>query len=184
MIPWRRVASLVLALSLWSAAARAADPREIDAREAFVTGHYQRALDLFGKLYAETLHPTYLRNIARCYQKLGDADHALASFHDYLRRVPELPARDRAEIDEYLAEMEALKRQQGAPPVPRATVPGPAISASAISGPPPAEPPHPRRWWLWTGLAVAVAGAALVAGVVLTRPSDAGCPPGLTCYRP
>jgi hypothetical protein len=181
-----RLAALVLALSLWSATARAADPREIDAREAFVTGHYQKALELFGKLYAETLHPTYLRNIARCYQKLGDADHALTTFHDYLRKVPELPARDRAEIDEYVAEMEALKRKQ-APPgpmVPRAatSAPAPAISAPALSAPP--ESPHPSRWWLWTGLAVVVAGAAVVAGVVLTRPADAGCPAGSSCYRP
>jgi hypothetical protein len=52
------------------AAAKSKDKREIKAREAFAQGHYEEALDLFAKLYAEKLHPTYLRNIGRCYQNL------------------------------------------------------------------------------------------------------------------
>jgi len=51
------------------AASKAKDSRELRAREDFATGHYQEAIDLYGKLYAEKLHPTYLRNIGRCYQK-------------------------------------------------------------------------------------------------------------------
>jgi hypothetical protein len=49
----------------------APDPRELKAREDFAGGRYQEALDLFARLYAESLHPNYLRNIGRCYQNLG-----------------------------------------------------------------------------------------------------------------
>ena len=52
-------------------AAKAADnATELKAREAFAAGRYEDALNLFAKLYAETLHPVYLRNIGRCHQKL------------------------------------------------------------------------------------------------------------------
>jgi hypothetical protein len=167
----------------------------VEAREAFVTGRYQQALDLFGKLYAETLHPTYLRNIGRCYQGLGDADHAVSAFRDYLRKVPQLSAKERAEIDEYIAEMEALKRKQeeqaraaGPGPAPAARPdPGPpplAVNAAALAPAAPAEKAGGTRWWLWTGLAVVAAGAAIAAGVILTRPADASCPMGSRCYRP
>ena len=67
-----------------AAPAKAISPRELEAREAFVTGEYRRALGLFGKLYAETLHPTYLRNVGRCHQMLGDADKAINTFREYL----------------------------------------------------------------------------------------------------
>src|SRR6185436_14048926 len=105
---------VVVGWCLPAPAAPPADRREIEAREAYVTGHYERALELFGKLYAETLHPTYLRNIGRCYQNLRDPDRAIATFRDYLRKAPALSANERAEIDGYIAEMEALKRQQEA----------------------------------------------------------------------
>ena len=62
-------------------ASAATDPRELKAREDFAAGRYQQALDLFAKLYAEKLHPNYLRNIGRCYQNLGDpgtCDHQLS----------------------------------------------------------------------------------------------------------
>ena len=66
--------------------AMAADQRELKAREAFAAQRYQDALDLFAKLYAETLHPIYLRNIGRCYQKLGQPVKAIDAFQEYLVR--------------------------------------------------------------------------------------------------
>ena len=72
--------------------AMAADQRELKAREAFAAQRYQDALDLFAKLYAETLHPIYQRNIGRCYQNMGQPDNAITSFREYLRRAKNLPA--------------------------------------------------------------------------------------------
>src|ERR1700748_1980236 len=78
-----------LALGAQSAvggAAHAADKTELKAREAFAAGKYDDALELFAKLYAETLHPVYLRNIGRCYQKLQKPDQAIDKFREYLAK--------------------------------------------------------------------------------------------------
>jgi tetratricopeptide (TPR) repeat protein len=157
-------------------------------REAFVTGRYERALELFGKLYAETLHPTYLRNIGRCYQNLHDPDRAISTFRDYLRKAPALSAKERGEIDGYIAEMEALQRKQAGEARP---APAEPVHLAARPEPPPppmvtarlAPEPAPSRWWLWTGLGVVVA-AGVVTAVLLARKSDAPCPMETMCYRP
>ena len=57
------------------------------ARESFAAGRYDEALEIFAKLYAETLNPIYLRNIGRCHQKLKQPDKAIDAFHDYLPRA-------------------------------------------------------------------------------------------------
>jgi hypothetical protein len=201
----------VLAAGLCAAEARAAtDPREIAAREDFVAGRYQQALDLFAKLYAETLHPVYLRNIGRCYQGLGEPDRAINSFHDYLRKMKGITPDERAEIDGYIKEMEALKGEReaaatGAKPTPAASPPAPvqplALNAPTPKGdtnvsvvvstnpaPPPSEStPIYGRWWFWA----AVVGVAAAAGVgiaaaagAFTHTQDATCPMGITCGGP
>jgi hypothetical protein len=40
------------------AAPKAKESRELQAREAFATGRYQEAIELYGKLYAETMPTT------------------------------------------------------------------------------------------------------------------------------
>jgi len=203
-----KVVALVtcLALALLSARAGAAtDPREIKAREDFVGGRYQEALDLFAKLYAETLHPNYLRNIGRCYQNLGEPDRAITSFRDYLRKGKDISPAEHAEIDGYIAEMEALKRQRAAasesPPAtehPAPVVPLPS-EGSSNTGPTAAAPiviaqpaPAPQteaqtplygRWWFWAligGVVAAGLGVAAAAGV-FTKTQDAPCPMGFSC---
>jgi tetratricopeptide (TPR) repeat protein len=182
--------AIFLVLVGWCAPALGAPPadrREIDAREAFVTGRYQQALELFGKLYAETLHPTYLRNVGRCYQNLREPERAISTFRDYLRKVPALPAKERAEVEGFIAEMEVLQRQQAAEAHPAAPPrlaarPEPAPPPMITAAPPPPEPSH-SRWWLWTGLGAIVA-AGVVTTLLVTRKSDAPCPMGITCYRP
>ena len=170
----------------------AVDQRELRAREAYAVGRYQEALDLFGKLYAETLHPNYLRNIGRCYQNLGDPDRAIVSFRDYLRKSKTLSADERVEIDGYIKEMEDLKaKRQSAkaaeaaeaangsakPPVaPPSVVPAANAPTSPSSGTPgtdltarpgpaaPADEAQPlyTRWWFWTAIGGA---AALTLGI-------------------
>src|SRR3569832_2537846 len=80
----RTVGGFVAALAL-AAVARPVvaevDHREMKAREDFAAGRYQDALDIFVKLYAEKLHPNYLRYIGRCYQNLGDPAKAVSSFN-------------------------------------------------------------------------------------------------------
>jgi tetratricopeptide (TPR) repeat protein len=184
------------------AAPKAKESRELRAREAFATGRYQEAIELYGKLYAEKLHPTYLRNIGRCYQKLKEPEKAIDSFRDYLGRVKNLSASERSEIDGYIAEMEALKKQQDADkaalaaPAPAAaprvapapnlqpTAPAPKTQLLATTPPPaPESPPFYKRAWFWGAaagvVAVGVVGALWAAGV-FSKSSD-GCAGRATC---
>ena len=90
------------------AASKHVDKREVDARQAFAAGKYQEALDLYAQLYADNVHPTYLRNIGRCYQNLQQPNKAINAFRDYLRQAKGVGAAERSEIDGYIAEMEAM----------------------------------------------------------------------------
>jgi hypothetical protein len=166
---------------------------ELKAREAFAAGRYEDALGLFAKLYAETLHPVYLRNIGRCHQKLRQPEKAIDKFHEYLAKEKKITADERKEIDGYIKEMEVLRDEQAkqAAPPPPANPPPPPVqpinqqqpppnyyaapppppppttttSGTLVSQPPPAEQDSPiyKKWWFWTGI-----GAAVAAGVVVT----------------
>ena len=85
---------------------------EFQAREAFAAGRYDEALNRFAKLYAQTLHPVYLRNIGRCHQKMREPEKAIDAFQDYLAKGKNIPADERAEIEGYIKEMQALAAQQ------------------------------------------------------------------------
>ena len=204
----------ILALALVIGAARAAvaaDARELKAREEFAAGRYQQALDLFAKLYAETLHPVYLRNIGRCYQNLGDPDKAIISFRDYLRKHKAITADERAEVEGFINEMEAMKKQRAGaeapppPPVaepaapPRSTLtsvpaapepqssgraPEALVSAPAAPASEAASSPVYTRWWFWTIVGAAAVGAGLgiaAATGAFTTTQNAGCRTGYSC---
>jgi hypothetical protein len=160
------------------------DPRELQAREAFAASRYREALDLYAKLYAEKLHPTYLRNIGRCHQNMGNPEEAIASFRDYLRKAQGLPPSERQEVEGFISEMEALRekqkqdqaRQQAPQPVVAVAPPpvapaGPAAQPAGVnlqdaSTQPQAEPSPPfyKRPWFWVATGV-VAAAAVVTGL-------------------
>src|SRR5215471_2307371 len=105
------VAVLVMALSVGGAAAATAPDRQMEmkAREAFAAGRYDEALELFAKLYAESLHPVYLRNIGRCHQKMREPQKAIDAFQDYLAKTKKITAEERSEIEGYIREMEAMR---------------------------------------------------------------------------
>jgi hypothetical protein len=174
---------------------RPKDSREMQAREAYAAGNYKEALDIYTKLYAEKLHPTYLRNIGRCYQNLQDPDRAISSFHEYLRKAKDIPADERTEVEGYIKEMENLQRQNAAAaeaakpapqPLPVAVQPQPVQPALVVQEPASAPEPEPvpfyKKGWFW-----GVAGAVVVAGVVTglavggVFSSKSRCPAGFTC---
>jgi tetratricopeptide (TPR) repeat protein len=185
-------AALLLALAFsFSAAAHAAGDKgvEMKARTHFAAGEYKEALDLYARLYAETMHPTYLRNIGRCHQNLGNADKAISSFREYLRKARDLTPEERAEVEGYIKEMEQLKQTNGsstatAPPPPAA----PRTEAPPPAAPPPPEPapalvgtptvtasgtrdddagPFYTRLWFW-GVVAGVAAAGVVTALLLS----------------
>jgi hypothetical protein len=143
-------AVLVLVLAL-AGAAQADHAGEMKARESFAAGRYDEALEIFAKLYAETLNPIYLRNIGRCQQKLKQPDKAIDAFHDYLAKGgKKISADEKAEINGYIKEMEALRdeqasKQQAPPPVAVAPPPAPVqpIQSAQPEGPPPGYTAEP-----------------------------------------
>lgn len=86
------------------------DPREQTARAFFATGKYQDAIQIYAQMFAERPHPNHLYNIGRCYQNMGDPDHAIPSFREYLRKG-KIDAAGRKEVEGYITEMEALKEK-------------------------------------------------------------------------
>jgi len=196
-------AALLLALALASsAAAHAAGDGgpELKARTHYAAGEYKEALEIYARLYAETMHPTYLRNIARCHQNLGNADKAISSFREYLRKARDLTPEQRAEVEGYIKEMEQLKETKSSstsapPPVaPPPPAPAPvAIPAApalgepspALVGPPTVTAsatrddggPFYTRVWFW-GVVAGVAAASVVTAVLLTRDSGETMKPG------
>jgi hypothetical protein len=207
----RRIVVGFVAVVALAAVARPAaaevDRREMKAREDFGAGRYQDALDLFVKLYAEKLHPNYLRNIGRCYQNLGDPDKAISSFREYLRKAKNVTPDERAEVEGYIKEMEELKKQreQAATPPPPPPVqplpsavtpppvtdttpatPPPSLTLNNPPPPPPEEESHPvyTKWWFWTIIGVVVVGGGLggaAAAGVFTKTKDAPCGAGMMC---
>ncbi len=186
---------MVLPAEPAQAAAKHTDRREIKARQAFASGQYQQALDLYAELYADKVHPTYLRNIGRCYQNLREPEKAINAFHDYLRQAKGLTGAERSEIEGYIKEMEDLQKQQAAadgaaaapPPAPAPAVPlvppvEPDVPAAhgniLVTNSEPAEPPPTtpfyKKAWFWGVVGVAVAGAVvggLYAGGVFSKSS-------------
>ena len=144
-------AVLVMLLGL-GGTAHADHATEMKARESFAAGRYDEALQTFAKLYAETLNPIYLRNIGRCQQKLKQPDKAIDAFHDYLiKGGKKISADEKAEINGYIKEMEALRdeqasKQQAAPPPvspPSAAPVQPIPAAPPPEGPPPGYTAQP-----------------------------------------
>jgi hypothetical protein len=152
---------VVLSLSGMVGVAHADHAGEMKARETFAAGRFDEALEMFAKLYAETLNPIYLRNIGRCHQKLREPQKAIDAFHDYLAKGKKISADERAEIDGYIKEMEALRDEQAkqaapppppvqpiAPPQPNGNPPpGYGAPPPGYAAPPPggyaAQPPQP-----------------------------------------
>jgi tetratricopeptide (TPR) repeat protein len=196
--------ALGVLISISGSVTAAGDPRELKAREEFGAGRYEAALDIFAKLYAETLHPVYLRNVARCYQNLGQPDRAITSFHEYLRKAKNITAADREEVEGYIKEMEALKQEQEAAAA-KTVAPAPPVPAAA---PPPQQPEKPQalvvraapqaehaeeshpiysRWWFWAavgGVVAAGVGVAAAAGAFTKTQADPPCPTtmGFSCH--
>jgi len=183
------------------AAAKPDNAAEMKAREAFAAGRYEEALELFAKLYAQTLHPVYLRNIARCHQKLRQPEKAIDQFREYLAKEKKISADERKEIDGYIKEMEALRDEQARQAAPPPNNPPPPVVTPVNNPPPPppnyyppppppttsgmlvAQPPPPQaeapiytKWWFWTGIGVIVAGSIVAAILLSGGTNRPNCP--------
>ncbi len=175
---WHPLLAIIILLLAGRVNAQQSDDRESKARELFGVGRYGDALEIYGKLYAETTHPTYLRNIGRCYQNLGQPEKAVSSFREYLRQAKDLSADQRRVVEGYIHEMEELQRSRTASaaaasnPPPKAAAPPPAapppipaaepaLSAPRAADPEPSSGGSTRRIIGWSIAGAGVVGAAV-----------------------
>jgi hypothetical protein len=102
---------------LWLGAGRAygqSDPREVEARRECLAGRYQRGIDLLAVLFTETKDPNHIFNQGRCYEQNNRPDEAISRFREYLRKAPNLPASEAAEVQGHIRDCEKLKAEQQA----------------------------------------------------------------------
>jgi tetratricopeptide (TPR) repeat protein len=165
------------------------------AELSFNLGRFPEALTDYQSAYQAKPLPGFLFNIAQCYRNLGDHERARFFFKRYLALEPHAPNRRR--VDDLIAEMtrqldldaksarpvpapETLpppapalpfpsRAPQAPPPGDTAALVTAALPPVAPLATPPARRPVWRRWWLWTGVGVVVAGG-VVATVLLARP--------------
>jgi hypothetical protein len=144
---------------------------ERQAQAAFTSGRHAEAAQILEGLYEEFHEPVYLRNAGRAYQKIGDADRAIARFQDYLQRAQGVTPAEQDEVKGFIREMEEVRRKRTAPPPPPAVVrPAP---------PPATNPPVPAP--LPPPLPVAPAPAPMAVAPVLT--ATPGPPVSSTNHR-
>src|SRR5436305_13211216 len=114
----RTVRLCVIAVSvLLSLTARAEDKEA--ARKAYLEGQkyynlaqYGDALEAFKRAYWNYEEPTFLYNIAQCHRALKHKSEAIDFYRSYLRKSPD--ARNRAEVQRIIAELEAALTQERA----------------------------------------------------------------------
>ena len=143
--------------------------------EAYRAGKFPEAISLLTKAYDIEHDPTLLYNIARSYENVGDLDHAVATYEQYLREAKDI--KDRPAIEEHVAVM----KKEIADKAELAKERDDALKKSAKKDEPPPAPtapvakraPSPAPWIIAVvGVAGLGAGAGLGA-VALSKNSSA-----------
>jgi tetratricopeptide (TPR) repeat protein len=153
------------------------------AKKACLNGDPAKGVEILTDLYVDTSEPTHIYNQGRCYEQNARYEEAIARFREYLRKAPRASETDRADVQQHIADCEAVLAKKeseaadsasGSEPVAPATIWTPAQPGTSAVAPPaavPATAPQPSGS-AGSGLRVAgvvtmaVGGAALVAGVV------------------
>jgi hypothetical protein len=90
------------------------DPRETEARRECLAGRYQRGIDLLAALFTETRDPNHIFNQGRCFEQNNRPDEAISRFREYLRKAPNLPPAEAAEVQAHIRDCEKMKSEQRA----------------------------------------------------------------------
>jgi tetratricopeptide (TPR) repeat protein len=147
-----------------------------DGTAAYKLGNFEKALGAYEAAYKLYPAPQFLFNIAQCYFQLQNWDRAIFFFEGYLREVP--GASNRALVDSLIDEarqraaakrdedkrkldleherLELERRQKERENSDRALL---ALQAHRVEQPAPVY----KKWWFWTIVGGAVAGATLTA---------------------
>lgn len=182
----------VLVANLLAAPAYAAsrDARERQAREACLSGDYQKGVSILSRLFVLTENPVHIFNQGRCFEQNRKYEDALARFQEFLRVGKNLDPMAREKANQHIAECRAIINEQAtlrapsptpppdpvAAPQPPAAVtsaktpaPSPVPASVPVVTQPAPESPHASGSGLRTAgvITTAVGGAALVAGLLL-----------------
>ncbi len=171
-------------------------------------GQYREAAHEYEAAFKLRPSPPLLFNIAQAYRLGGDPANALRAYRSYLRRSPDASNRAEvtqyiATCEKQLASApkpaeptvaaEAATTTTPPPRTPPSPTATPALEVQATSAAAPASPalelraaptdrsartPVYKRWWLWTTVAVVVAGGAAVGlGLTYGQRKDISVPP-------
>lgn len=151
--------------------------------EAFKKESFQVALTNFEKAYALEADPLLLLNIGRTHYRLGGYELALSYFEKFRSTDPNPGAEIQAKLTRYIRDAQLAQAQQS-PSAEAPTLAPHTLQTPLVPDLPdlPAQSSQPvitdgtpvyKKWWLWTGIGVAVAGGLAVGlGVGLSRPQD------------
>jgi hypothetical protein len=81
------------------------------ATDAYRRADYQTAIAEFEAAYAAKPAPVLRYNLAQCYERSGDIDSALKSYHQYLHESPD--AEDRATVQVAIGNLERRLQERG-----------------------------------------------------------------------
>jgi hypothetical protein len=183
---WAVAAGLFVGAGGAQAQSSSLGQREAEARRECLLGNVQRGVEGLTQLYVETENVNYLYNQARCYEQNGKPDEAILRFREYLRKLGNPPAEEKADVERHIADCQAMKAEQAGsapsalpepPTIP--AVPVPAETAAPAPSPGPSEtlesrkpetPTNERGSTLRTAgiVTAAIGGATLVTGIVFS----------------
>jgi hypothetical protein len=113
--------------------------REKAAKKACITGDVRKGIDLLGDLFVETNDATYVYNQGRCFEQNHRWDDAIDRFKEYLRKVPDLRATEKADVEGHISGCEVEQAKLAPPSAAPLAPPAPAPSPAAAAPPPPSK---------------------------------------------
>lgn len=165
------------------------DGKERQAREACLSGDYQKGVSILSRLFVLTENPVHIFNQGRCFEQNRRYEDALARFQEFLRVAKNLNPMAREKTNQHIAECRAILDEQASlrspspPPPPVAAVPPQPPTVAPTETPAPSPAPasvsvatQPAREYAPSSgsglrtagvITTAVGGAALVAGLLL-----------------
>ena len=156
------------------------------ARQLSKSGQSQAALEQYLLAYKRQPVARLLYSIARLQHRLGQSREAIASYQRFLATAPPGDAELRGKAQEYKAQLE----HDSATAAPAASSDAAATAAiaaqpttTAVTAAPTPRQPIYKKWWLWTIVGVAAAGA-ITATVIATYPREPTIPDNAQSYSP
>ena len=150
---------------------KAAKEKNQQGKELFNLGQFKEAAAAYGEAYAAVPLPAFLYNLGQCHARMEavpDLERAVFYFETYLSKQPAAP--NQAEVKEEIARLEgkiATLRDHNKPVL---------MSVAGAQARPEGDAPVYKKWWFWTIIGVAVAGAA--AGVTVALLPGENAPVG------